>query len=93
MIVRYTRRAQNDLAKILNYLDERSPRRALSVKLSIKRTIDTIRQNPNIGHPTGRDAIRGAPTGRYPYLVFWTVEANELWVLHIRHGARQVWRG
>ena len=93
MILRYTRRAQNDLANILNCLDKRSPRGALSVKLAIKRTIDTIGQNPNIGHPTGREAIRGMPVGRYPYLVFWTVEAGEIWVVHIRHGARRVWRG
>ena len=78
MIVRYTRRAQGDLAKILNYLDERSPRGALSVELAIKRTVDTIGQNPNIGHPTGREAVRGMPVGRYPYLVFWTVEFGEI---------------
>jgi len=93
MIVRYTRRAQGDLAKILNDLDERSPRGAPSVRLAIKRTIDTISRNPSIGHLTARRAIRGIPVGRYPYLVFWTVEADEIWVLHIRHGARRVWRG
>jgi toxin ParE1/3/4 len=93
MIVRYTRRAQGDLAKILNYLDERSPRGALGVRLAIKRTIDTISHNPSIGHPTAIRAIRGIPVGRYPYLVFWTVEGDEIWVLHIRHGARRVWRG
>ena len=87
MIVRYTRRAQGDLAKVLNYLDERSPRGALSVRLAIKRTIDTISHNPSIGHPTARRAIRGIS------VVFWTVEAGEIWVLHIRHGARRVWRG
>jgi toxin ParE1/3/4 len=87
MIVRYTRRAQGDLAKVLNYLDERSPRGALSVRLAIKRTIDTISHNPSIGHPTARRAIRGIS------VVFWTVEAGEIWVLHIRHGARSVWRG
>ena len=52
MIVRYTRRAQGDLARILNYLDARSPRGALRVRLAIKRTIDAIGDNPNIGHPT-----------------------------------------
>jgi toxin ParE1/3/4 len=93
MIVRYTRRAQGDLAKILNYLDVRSPRGALSVRVAIKRTIDTIGKNPDIGHPTGREAIRGTPVGRYPYVVFWTVEASEIWIVHIRHGARRVWRG
>lgn len=82
MIVRYTRRAQGDLAKILNDLDERSPRGAPSVRLAIKRTIDTISRNPSIGHLTARRAIRGI-----------TVEADEIWVLHVRHGARRVWRG
>jgi len=93
MIVRYTRRAQGDLARILNYLDARSPRGALSVRLAIKRTIDTIGKNPNIGRLIPKGAVRGAPVGRYPYLIFWTVEAGEIWVLHIRHGARRVWRG
>ncbi len=92
MIIRYTRRAQNDLTNILNYLEKRSPRGALSVRLAIKRTIDAIGDNPNIGHLTKR-AVRGAPAGRYPYLIFRTVEAGEVWVLHIRHGARTVWRG
>ena len=66
MIVRYTRRAQGDLAKILNDLDERSPRGALNVRLAIKRTIDTISHNPSIGHPTAIRAVRGTPVGRYP---------------------------
>jgi toxin ParE1/3/4 len=78
VIVRYTRRAQDDLMKILKYLDERSPRGAQNVKNAIKHTIDTIAQNPSIGHPTGRGATRGAPVGRYPYLVYWTVEADEV---------------
>jgi plasmid stabilization system protein ParE len=57
MIVRYTRRVQGDLTKILNYLDERSPRGALNVRLAIERTIDTISRNPSIGHATARRAI------------------------------------
>ncbi len=93
MIVRYTRRARGDLAKIFSYLDERSPRGGLSVRLAFERTIDTISHNPSIGYPTGGRGIRGMPVGRYPYLVFWAVEAGEIWVLHIRHGARRVWRG
>jgi toxin ParE1/3/4 len=93
MIVRFTRRAKGDLTKILNYLDERSPRGALNVRLAIKRAIDTISHSPSIGHAAAIRAIRGMSVGRYPYLVFWTVEAGEIWVLHIRHGARTVWRG
>jgi plasmid stabilization system protein ParE len=53
MIVRYSRRALNDLAEILDTLDERSPRGARSVKLAIQHTIDMIGENPGLGHPTG----------------------------------------
>jgi plasmid stabilization system protein ParE len=92
MKVRYSRRAQNDLAKILNYLDERSPRGAEKVKLAIKRVIDAIGETPHLGHPAGRGSVRVLPVGRYPYLVYWTIEANEVWLVHIRHGARWPWR-
>jgi toxin ParE1/3/4 len=88
MIVRYSRRAQSDLVDILDYIEERSPLGAHKVKL----TIETIRENPNVGHPTGRGATRGLPIGRYPYLVYWTVEAGEVWIVHFRHGARKPWK-
>lgn len=92
MIVRYSRRAQADIAKILEYLGGRSPLGAENVKFAIQRTIDTIGQHPNAGHPTGRSATRGLPVGRYPYVVYWTVEGDEVWLVHVRHGARKPWR-
>jgi toxin ParE1/3/4 len=92
MIVRYSRRAQRDLERILNYLDARSPRGALNVKRAIKRAIGTIGENPSIGHPSGNGATRGFPAGRYPYVIYWTVEDGEVWLVHIRHGTRKPWR-
>ena len=92
MIVRFTRRAHSDLTEILDYIDMRSPRGAMSVKLAIKRAIDMIGDNPGVGRLTGKGAIRGMPVGRYPYLIYWTVEGNEIWIVHIRHGARMPWR-
>lgn len=92
MIVRYSRRAQSDLVDILDYIEARSPIGARNVKLAIKRTIETISENPNVGHPTGHAATRGLPIGRYPYLVYWTVEADEIWIVHLRHGARRPWK-
>jgi plasmid stabilization system protein ParE len=40
--VRFTRRALSDLSRILDYLDERSPREALNVKLAIRRAVEAI---------------------------------------------------
>ena len=93
MIVRFTRRALGDLSRILDYLDERSPRGALNVKLAIRRVIEAIGDNPGVGRPTGHGETRGIPVGRYPYLIYWTVESDEVRVVHIRHGARRPWRG
>jgi toxin ParE1/3/4 len=92
VIVRFTRRALSDLSGILDYLDERSPVGALNVKLAIRRAIEAIGQNPGVGRPIGRSGTRGMPVRRYPYLIYWTVEANEVRVVHIRHGARMPWR-
>jgi toxin ParE1/3/4 len=93
MIVRYTRRALNDLSRILDHLDERSPCRALSVKLAIRRAINAIGQNPGVGRASGREGTRAMPIGRDPYFIYRIVEENEARVVHIRHGARQPWRG
>jgi hypothetical protein len=33
------------------------------------------------------------PTGRYPYLVYWIVENDEVRIVHIHDTRRQPWRG
>jgi plasmid stabilization system protein ParE len=91
--VRYTRRALSDLSQILDYVDERSPGGALNVKLAIKHAINAIGENPGIGRPTGKGGTRGMPVGRYPYLIYWTVTAGEVRIIHVRHGARKPWKG
>jgi toxin ParE1/3/4 len=79
--VRFTRRALSDLSGILDYLDERSPRGALNLKLAIRRAVEAIGDNPAVGRPTGKSGTRGMPVGRYPYLIYWIVEAGEVRVI------------
>ena len=93
MIVRFTRRALGDLSSILDYLDRRSPRGSMRVKLAIKDAIKAIGENPGIGRATGIDGTRGTPVRRYPYLIYWIAEDSEVRILHLRHGARKPWRG
>ena len=38
---------------------------------------------------TREAGVRRIPAGRYPYLVYYTVEAEEVVILHVRHGARR----
>jgi plasmid stabilization system protein ParE len=93
MKVRYTPRARSDLELILQYIDERSPVGARNVKRAIQRTIELIGEFPNGGRETGVEATRVLPAGRYPYLVYWTIEGGDAWVAHIRHGRRRPWLG
>jgi hypothetical protein len=87
MIVRFTRRALNDLSRILGYLDERSPRGSLNVKLAIKRHRRDQRQSrrwtsDRPEHVECRSvAIPISSTGRlrrtkYTWFTFGTERAN-----------------
>ena len=93
MRVRYTRRARSDLQSILQYIDERSPRGARNVKRSIQKTIELIGEFPEGGRRAGEQATRVLPAGRYPYLIYWSVEAGEVWLIHIRDARRRPWTG
>jgi plasmid stabilization system protein ParE len=79
------------LREILDYIDSRSPRGARNVKRAIQKTIDLIGQYPELGGPAGEQTTRVLPVVRYPYLIYWTVEAGEVWIVHIRHAARRPW--
>jgi len=93
MRVRFTPRARNDLVAILNYLDERSPQGARNIKRVIRKTIELIGQFPHSGRRAGVQELRVLPAGRYPYLIYWSIEAGEAWLVHIRHAARRPWEG
>ncbi len=91
MRVRYTSQARDDLAAILKYISERSPAGARSVKSAINATIKIIAEFPHGGRRAGEDTARMLPVGRYPYLLYWIVEARHAWLVHIRHAHRQPW--
>ena len=91
MRIRYTSRARRDLQSILEYLDERNPLGALNVKRILESTLKLIGQFPDSGR-LATQRVRVLPVGRYPYLIYWTIERGEAWVVHIRHASRQPWK-
>jgi toxin ParE1/3/4 len=93
MIVRYTPRAERNLEAILLYISERSPGGARNVWRSITTAVDVLADNPEIGVKTNRPGVRVRLAVGYPYKVFYRVRAEVVEILHIRHAARQVWRG
>ena len=93
MRVRYTRRAFTDREAIYNYLDERSPKGAVSVQRAIDHTIRALEAYPRLGQLTNFADIHELAVPRYPYKVYYRVEGDEIWVLHIRDTRRRPLRG
>lgn len=91
MKVRFTARAAADLDRILEYIGARSRIGASNVREAFERTLDVVARFPEAGRLAGEQETRVVRVRRYPYLVYWSVEAGEAWVVHIRHAARQRW--
>ncbi len=93
MKARFTPRARDDLRSIFEYLNNQNPQGAHNVKRALDATIQLIEQFPDCGRLAGEQSVRVLPVGRHPYLVYWLVEADEAWIVHIRDGRRKPWRG
>jgi plasmid stabilization system protein ParE len=89
MKVRYTLRAYNDVHAIHSYLDQRSPAAAQAVKGIIERRIRQLADFPLLAPMTEEPGVYELTVVRYPYKVYYRVENDEIWVLHIRHTSRR----
>ncbi len=93
MRVRYSRRARDDLNRLLADLEAQSPVGALNVGSALQRAVGAITKFPFAGGEIGRHGVLTRPVTGYPYLIFWTIAADEVRIVHIRHGSRKPWRG
>jgi plasmid stabilization system protein ParE len=89
-----SRLALAELDEILGYIRQRSPFGARNVERRIRRAFEHISRYPEGAERVEqRPAVRRLPLARYPYIVYYEVEADTVTVLRILHGARrQPWR-
>jgi toxin ParE1/3/4 len=78
MRIRYTVRARDDLRTILTYVESRSRQGATNVARAMRKSFELIGQFPQSGRLAGEQGTRVLPVGRYPYLIYWTVEQGEV---------------
>jgi plasmid stabilization system protein ParE len=93
MRVRYSPQAQTDLDEIFDYLDSRSPAGARSVKKKIVAGIDRLVDHPFMAPATDEPDVFELTIIRFPYKVYYQVENDEVWIVHIRHASRRPWQG
>jgi toxin ParE1/3/4 len=91
MIVRFTRRAEQDLVDILDYLAERSPKGARNVGASLHEAIRVIADHPHGGKRTRLPTVLVKIVPKYPYKIFYRFEAQTIDIIHIRHALRRPW--
>jgi plasmid stabilization system protein ParE len=46
---------------------------------------------PHIAPATDQPRVNELTMLRYPYKVYYEISGDEVWILHIRHTARQPW--
>jgi toxin ParE1/3/4 len=91
MKIRHTRRALLDQESIFDYLDERSPKGALNVQRAIVRAIRSLAEFPRLGRLTDATEVRELNVPRYPYKVYYRIDGDEIWIVHIRDARRRPW--
>jgi toxin ParE1/3/4 len=89
MKLRYTARAIADLEAIADYLKPRSPQGLARVRATIRDGLKTIVQFPRAGRLQDAGGIRKLAVRKYKYLIYYTVEEDEIAIIAIQHGSRQ----
>jgi plasmid stabilization system protein ParE len=93
MRIRYTLRAFADRESIYDYLEKRSPQGARNVKRAIVQAIDGLATYPRIGRLTDKPDVYELIVPRRPYKVYYRIERDDVWIMHIRDARRRPWSG
>jgi len=90
MKLRLTPRAFRDLQDISDYIRTRNPYAAARVSAAILASFRILLLFPEIGRRQSTAGVRKLVVRRYPYLVYYHVdaEANEVFILTVQHPAR-----
>jgi|WetSurMetagenome_2_1015567.scaffolds.fasta_scaffold746895_1 toxin ParE1/3/4 len=91
MIVRYTRRAERDLAFILSHLEARSPSGAIQVATHLRASTQFLAENPRGGMATRNPDLFVKLVPKYPYKIFYRLQQEVVEIVHIRHASRRPW--
>jgi plasmid stabilization system protein ParE len=89
MNLRWRPRALQDLRDIRSYIaTHASPAAADRVRRHLRARADRLRASPFIGVASSNPEIRILPPTRYPYRIYYTVQGDDVVILHVRHTAR-----
>jgi toxin ParE1/3/4 len=91
MKARWSETALVELESIFAYIHERNRTASIAVVERIEALISLLEDFPTMGHVTDENEVRVLSVVRYPFLIFYTIDAvaDEVVILHVRHGAQE----
>lgn len=88
MSARYTREALNDLDQISSYLAQHDQAVAAAFLDAVEGVVARLVRFPLSAQATEMPGVRAAPVHSYPYIIFYTVEGDDVVIHYVRHAAR-----
>lgn len=88
MKVRYTGQALLDLAEIHDYIAAENAEAASRVVTEIEREIQQLKAHPRLGRPGRVEETRELVISRFPYVVAYRDQADEIQILSVIHSVR-----
>jgi len=88
MKLRYAPRARADITHIHDYITVHNARAATAVVRQIRATADLVARYPALGRKTDIAGVRVLSTARYPYLVYYRSDGENVTIVHVRDGRR-----
>ena len=89
MLVYWSNRAQEDIARIVAYIAEDSPDGAERVERRIYQATAHLTEQPGIGRPGRVDGTRELVIGGTRYIVPYRVRGQVVEIVAVMHGAQQ----
>jgi toxin ParE1/3/4 len=89
MRVRYTDPAANDFEESLSYLRAHAPTVVTEFADAVDQAVTELLHNPYSAQETEKRGIRRKYIRKFKHSIFYTVEEDEIVILHIRHAARR----
>jgi len=87
--LRWTPPALAHIAEIHDYIATDSPKSARRVVTQIRKDARLLTEQPGIGRPGRVEGTRELVVSRYPFIIAYRVDGNEIPILAVIHTARR----
>jgi toxin ParE1/3/4 len=89
MRVRWLRTASRNLDAAIEYIARDDPDAAAKVYAQIRESVAALAEQPSMGRPGRIIGTRELVIGKYPYIVPYRIQDNEVQILRVFHTSRK----